>query len=98
MVDLTNKCKANETAACCGVDIGTVINNEDCIVSYNALFASQQEAEEAFIKLSEIAHEIESDPCQITHTINQIEEGVKLSASFNFCCGAESMIFQFKLR
>lgn len=98
MVDLTNKCKANETAACCGVDIGTVISNEDCIVSYDALFASQQEAEEAFSKLTEIAQGIASDPCQITHTIDQVEDGVKLLASFNFCCGAESMIFQFKMR
>lgn len=98
MVDLTDKCKANETAACCGVDIGTVIDNEDCIVSYDALFATQKEAEEAFGKLTEIAQGIASDPCQINHSIAPVENGVKLSASFNFCCGAESMIFQFKLR
>lgn len=98
MVDLTNKCKANETTACCGVDIGVVIDNEDCSANYEAVFKTQQEAEEALSKLTDMANNIASDPCQITHQIEVINDSVKLTADFNFCCAAESMIFQFKLR
>lgn len=98
MVDLTNKCKANETAACCGVDIGTIISNDDCVVPYEAIFTTQQDAEQTLAKFTKIARDIESEPCLITHEIEQVDEGYKLSANFTFSCGAESMIFQFKLR
>lgn len=98
MVDLTDKCKANETAACCGVDIGTIIDNNDCSVPYEALFTTEKEATDALTKLTKIARDIESDPCQITHKVTPVGDGFQLSANFNFSCGAESMIFQFKLR
>lgn len=98
MTDSANNCKANETSACCCVDISAVIDNSNCNVPYEASFVTQQEAEEKLAKLIKIARDIESDPCRIDHTIEQIGSEIKLSANFNFCCATESMIFQFKLR
>lgn len=98
MTNPTDKCKANETSTCCCVDINTVIDNSDCNVPYEAIYTTKEEANDALSRLTRIAHDIESDPCQIAHTLEQVEGGIKLSANFDFCCATESMIFQFKLR
>ncbi|WP_434524285.1 YfcZ/YiiS family protein [Photorhabdus asymbiotica] len=92
------KCNAEETAACCCVDVGTVIDNTDCIVSYQHVFANKQEAEGMLNILIEKAKFIESEPCVINHKIEPIQDGVQLIANFVFCCQAETLIFQLGLR
>ncbi|WP_036774697.1 YfcZ/YiiS family protein [Photorhabdus australis] len=92
------KYSAEETAACCCVDVGTVIDNTDCMVSYQHVFADKQEAEEMLDTLIEKAKFIESEPCVINHKIELVEYGVQLIANFIFCCQAETLIFQLGLR
>ncbi len=45
MTDAINRCSADETAACCCVDVGTVLDNKDCTASYQHVFATQGETE-----------------------------------------------------
>lgn len=45
MSDAINRCSAEETAACCCVDVGTVMDNTDRTASYSCVFASRHEAE-----------------------------------------------------
>ncbi|ELZ5938308.1 MULTISPECIES: YfcZ/YiiS family protein [Providencia] len=98
MTDAINRCSAEETAACCCVDVGTVLDNKDCTASYQHVFASQEEAESMLKQLTEKARSVESDPCVINHTIDHVDGRFELSANFTFSCEAESLIFQLGLR
>ncbi|ANI31385.1 hypothetical protein PL78_16365 [Yersinia entomophaga] len=92
------RCNAEETAACCCVDVGTVMDNTDCTASYSKVFASQSEAEAMLNTLIEKARSVESDPCLIEPRIETVAEGVQLSVDFTFACEAEMLIFQLGLR
>ncbi|BET97508.1 YfcZ/YiiS family protein [Xenorhabdus taiwanensis] len=98
MFDVINRCNAEETAACCCVDVGTVIDNEDCTASYQCVFVSEQEAEVMVNTLIKKAKSVESDPCIIRHSIEAVDGGMQLSVDFTFSCQAEALIFQLGLR
>ncbi|KFF61306.1 hypothetical protein IW01_20300 [Pectobacterium brasiliense] len=93
-----NKCSAEETAACCCVDVGTIMDNTDCTASYSNVFGDRAEAEAALAALTEKARAVESEPCEITSTLEEVDGGVKLDIDFTFSCQAETMIFQLGLR
>ncbi|MDA3977800.1 MULTISPECIES: YfcZ/YiiS family protein [Gallibacterium] len=92
------KCKAEEAKVCCCVDVGTVIDNEDCGVNFSQVYATEEQAKEALAYLTEKARAAESDPCEITSEIVAVDGGYQLNASFTFCCQAETMIFQLSTR
>lgn len=98
MTNAINKCSAEETAACCCVDVGTVMDNTDCTASYSKVFADQAAAEATLNVLTEKARAVESEPCLIESKIDAVEGGVKLDIDFTFSCQAETMIFQLGLR
>lgn len=98
MTNSVNKCKANETAACCCTDVGTIIDNEDCTAEYENVFASEALAQEKLQSLTLAARDVESEPCQIESKIEKVTTGYNLTVKFHFCCGAECLIFQLKLR
>ncbi|WP_127956941.1 YfcZ/YiiS family protein [Serratia microhaemolytica] len=98
MSDAINKCNAQETAACCCVDVGTIMDNTDCTASYRQVFANRQQAEQALAALTEKARSVESEPCQINSSIMPLAEGTELQADFTFACQAETLIFQLALR
>lgn len=98
MAQSLNKCSAEETAACCCVDVGTIIDNEDCKASFSQFFEQRQQAEAMLKMLTEKARTVESDPCRIDSSIEAADGGVVLNADFLFSCQAESLIFQLGLR
>lgn len=98
MSNSLNKCNANETAACCCVDVGTIIDNDESVATYEQTFATEAEAQAKLAALTKRAREVESDPVEIVSEIKAVDNGYHLSASFTFCCGAESLIFQLALR
>lgn len=51
------KCNAQETAACCCVDVGTVMDNTDLTASYKRVFDSRAEAESMLNALTEKARD-----------------------------------------
>ncbi|QIW15018.1 hypothetical protein A4G20_00855 [Pasteurellaceae bacterium RH1A] len=93
-----SECKANETPVCCCVDVGTIIDGSDCAVDFSQVYANQAQAEEALAYLTEKAQAAQSDPCKIESQFKEVDGGVELSARFEFCCQAESMIFQLSTR
>ncbi|AOR59535.1 hypothetical protein A8F97_11555 [Pectobacterium parmentieri] len=93
-----NKCSAEETAACCCVDVGTIMDNTDCTASYSKVFGDRSDAEVALTALTAKARAVESEPCDITSTLEEVDGGVKLDIDFTFSCQAETMIFQLGLR
>ena len=98
MTHAIKKCSANETAACCCVDVGTIMDNTDCTASWSQLYETHQQAEAMLQRLTEKARQIESEPCQIDGRFTEHSGGVQLDADFTFCCQAETMIFQLGLR
>ena len=93
-----SKCSADETPVCCCMDVGTIVDNTDCIASYSHVFANRAEAEQTLAALSEKARNVESEPCQINPTFTDVDGGVQLDIDFVFICEAESLIFQLGLR
>lgn len=55
-----SKCSADETPVCCCMDVGTIVDNTDCIASYSHVFANRAEAEQTLAALSEKARNVES--------------------------------------
>lgn len=98
MTDAIRNCSANETAACCCVDVGTVMDNTDCSASWSGVFADRQAAEAMLAELSAKAHQVESDPCEIHSRFTDEADGVRLDVDFTFACQAETLIFQLGLR
>lgn len=92
------RCKAEEAKACCCVDVGTVIDNEDCGVDFEQVYSSQEQAEQALAYLTEKAQQAQTDPCEIKSEIIKLADGYQLKAHFLFSCQAESMIFQLSTR
>lgn len=93
-----NLCQAEEVKACCCVDVGTIIDGSDVSVDFEQVYATEEQAEQALAYLIQKARDAESDPCQITSQIKQVENGYQLSAKFEFSCQAETMIFQLSTR
>ncbi|MEH8750901.1 YfcZ/YiiS family protein [Klebsiella pneumoniae] len=93
-----SKCSADETPVCCCMDVGTIVDNTDCIASYSHVFANRAEAEQTLAALSEKVRNVESEPCQINPTFTDVDGGVQLDIDFVFSCEAESLIFQLGLR
>lgn len=98
MTDAIKKCSANETAACCCMDVGTVMDNSDCTASWSAVYPDSAAAGAALEQLTRNARAVESDPCAIDSKISEEADGVRLQVAFTFSCQAESMIFQLGLR
>ncbi|MGL4905152.1 MAG: YfcZ/YiiS family protein [Plesiomonas sp.] len=93
-----NICRVQETAACCCVDVGTILDNTDCTAKVEQQFATRADAEAFLAKLTKKARDIESDACEITSSLTDNAEGAQLNADFTFSCQAETMIFQLALR
>ncbi|MGL5729237.1 MAG: YfcZ/YiiS family protein [Plesiomonas sp.] len=93
-----NVCRVQETAACCCVDVGTILDNTDCTAKVEQQFATRADAETFLAKLTKKARDIESDACIISSALTENAEGVLLNAEFTFSCQAETMIFQLTLR
>lgn len=98
MADAINRCSADETAACCCVDVGTIIDNKNCTASYQHTFADKAQAEAMLEQLSAKAQSTASEPCQIKHQLTDVKDGIELKADFTFSCEAENLIFQLGLR
>lgn len=92
------ECKVNETAACCCVDVGTIIDNSDRLVEIQQMYSSENEAQEALAFFTSKARAAESEPCQISSEISATEAGYELKARFEFAYQVETMIFQLAIR
>ncbi|QGU86797.1 YfcZ/YiiS family protein [Erwinia sorbitola] len=98
MTDAINRCNASETAACCCLDVGTVLDNTDCTATYSHKFERRDQAEAMLQELSDKARAVESEPCLIESRFSELPDGVQLDVNFTFSCQAETMIFQLGLR
>ena len=94
----TNNISVSESETCCCIDVGSVIDNSDCTVSWCEYFADRANAEAILAQLVNKARQVESEPCQISANISDQANNVKLEITFNFACQAEAMVFELSLR
>ncbi|EHJ4138287.1 DUF406 domain-containing protein [Escherichia fergusonii] len=96
MKDVVDKCSTKG----CAIDIGTVIDNDNCTSKVSRLFANREEAESFMAKLRERATAASSadDGVSVAYQIKDVDNQVELDASFTFSCQAEMIIFELSLR
>ena len=93
MKDVVDKCSTKG----CAIDIGTVIDNDNCTSKFSRFFATREEAE---TKLKELAAATSSadEGASVAYKIKDLEGQVELDAAFTFSCQAEMIIFELSLR
>lgn len=94
MKDVVDKCSTKG----CAIDVGSIIDNEDCVWRVEKSFASREEAESTLAAVRERAEAAASEPPQVDYTIETAGDEVKLAASIEFSCQAEKIIFELSLR
>ncbi|QIM69381.1 MULTISPECIES: YfcZ/YiiS family protein [Basfia] len=90
--------KPIECVGCNTFDVGSILNNDELEAKIEKVFAGKEEAEQGLAALTAKARDIESEPCKISSEITPVDGGYKLTASFEFSCQAEVVIFQLGTR
>lgn len=87
MKDVVDKCSTKG----CAIDVGTIIDNEDCVYRAEKVFPSREEAESTVAAVRERAAAAApaSEPPQVDYTIVAAGDAVKLDLSIAFSCQAE---------
>ncbi|MEH4564145.1 DUF406 domain-containing protein [Klebsiella oxytoca] len=96
MKDVVDKCSTKG----CAIDVGSIIDNEDCVWRVEKNFVSREEAESTLAAVRQRAEAAASasEPPQVDYTIETAGDEVKLEASIAFSCQAEKIIFELSLR
>ena len=93
MKDVVDKCSTKG----CAIDIGTVIDNDNCTSKFSRFFATREEAESFMTKLAAAASSAD-EGASVAYKIKDLEGQVELDAAFTFSCQAEMIIFELSLR
>lgn len=90
--------KMEEVSACCCVDVGSFICNNELTAEARFCYQSESDAKSALEHFREVANKIaKSEECKIKAEISPAQDGsFLLSADFTFGCEAEKMIFELK--
>lgn len=95
MKDVVDKCSTKG----CAIDIGTIIENDDCTCPIERVFPTKNEAELAVAKIKKLAAAAASDEdAEVVYQIQNVGNEAKLDASVTFSCQAEKIIFELSLR
>ncbi|MFH7826278.1 DUF406 domain-containing protein [Kluyvera chengduensis] len=95
MKDVVDKCSTKG----CAIDIGTIIENDNCTAVIERFFPTENEAELAVAKIKKLAAAASSDEdAVVDYQIVNADNDVKLNASVTFSCQAEMIIFELSLR
>ena len=90
--------KAECSKGICKPVTTAMFDNTDSTLIFEEVYASEQDAQQAFENLELKAKAVESEPCQIQYQILQEGTNFRLIGQFNFCCQAEAVLFQLSLR
>lgn len=96
MKEVVDRCSAKG----CSVDIGSVIDNDNCTHIISRLFKDTEAAEAYMSALRELASAASStkEKPEISYSIKKAEDSLLLEATFTFSCQAELIIFELSLR
>lgn len=90
--------KIEDCAACCCVDVGAVIDNSDTSTTLTAVCHTEEEAKTVLAQWQEHAENAASEPVTINQKLEPVEQGFEVTATIEFSCQAELLIFQLGQR
>lgn len=96
MKDTVDKCSTKG----CAIDVGSIIDNDDCTAIVERIYASSDEAESSMSRIRQLISAAASEEdASVKYHIQTLEgNAVKLHVAATFACQAESLIFQLSLR
>lgn len=87
----------HESAACCCVDVGSIIDNSDTSTTLSAVCHTEDEAKLVLEQWQEHAKRA-SDEVTINQKLEPVDDGFQVTAELQFSCQAELLIFQLGQR
>ncbi|AMO57955.1 DUF406 family protein [Endozoicomonas montiporae] len=85
-----------ESAACNCVEVGTLIREDDTLLTLDFCDNDQMTAKEQFDRMEKDALSVGSGNCQIQSEMVEADGKPIIRAMFDFDCTAEKLIFQMK--
>ncbi|EEF16199.1 hypothetical protein AM202_0023, partial [Actinobacillus minor 202] len=61
--------KPIECTGCNTFDVGSILDNSETVATFERVYATEAEANDALARLTTKAHDVESEPCQINSQI-----------------------------
>lgn len=90
--------KAAEAHNMCKVKGDSMLDNSDHQIAFEALYDSEEQAQQAVEFFTEKAKSVETEACVIQHNISQVEDGFLMQMQIEFSCQAEVVLFQMAVR
>ncbi|SUT87715.1 Protein of uncharacterised function (DUF406) [Actinobacillus ureae] len=90
--------KAAEAHNMCRVKGDSMLDNSDHQIAFEALYDSEEQAQQAVEFFTEKAKSVETEACVIQHNISQVEDGFLMQMQIEFSCQAEVVLFQMAVR
>lgn len=90
--------KADEACNMCKLKGASMLDNADRQIAFEAVYDSQELAEQAVEYFTQKAKSVETEPCKIQSEIKPIEDGVLMQMWLEFSCQAEVVLFQMAVR
>lgn len=90
--------KAADAHNMCRLKGDSLLDNRNRQISFEAVYNSEDEAQQAVEFFTQKAKSVETDPCEIETEINPIEDGFLIKMWIEFSCEAEVILFQMAVR
>ena len=90
--------KADEARNMCKLKGDSMLDNSECQIAFEAVYDTQEQAEQAVEYFTQKAKSVETEPCKIKYEIKPLEEGVLMQMWLEFSCQAEVVLFQMAVR
>lgn len=90
--------KAADAHNMCRLKGDSLLDNRNRQISFEAVYNSEDEAQQAVEFFTQKAKSVETDPCEIETEINPIEDGFLMKMWIEFSCEAEVILFQMAVR
>lgn len=90
--------KAADAHNMCRLKGDSLLDNRNRQISFEAVYNSEDEAQQAVEFFTQKAKSVETDPCEIETEISHVEDGFLMKMWIEFSCEAEVILFQMAVR
>lgn len=90
--------KAADAHNMCRLKGDSLLDNLNRQISFEAVYNSEDEAQQAVEFFTQKAKSVETDPCEIETEISPVEDGFLMKMWIEFSCEAEVILFQMAVR
>lgn len=90
--------KAADAHNMCRLKGDSLLDNRNRQISFEAVYNSEDEAQQAVEFFTQKAKSVETDPCEIETEISPVKDGFLMKMWIEFSCEAEVILFQMAVR